>query len=207
MVIVGEIAEVNMICPYCKSSFQRPLEHQKKPGLLSILIKNHPNTHECPPFIAFIDSNGKHRGSQKIDDIGEESIDEQILDDARQRINQLDELRFYHLKLPRKDGRRFEYKYAGVQDKVFMSTTFYFALQKFLLDNRQDNTFGTVEVEKDSDFEGGLLVYGKYLGLVYTIFWKDHKALVNKNLDELKGYANLTVERLLDIYDIADLFF
>ena len=180
---------------------------KKKAGLFSILIKNHPHALECPPFIAFIDNNGQHRGSQKIDNIEEESINGQILEEAQKRIDELDELRFYHLKLPRRDNKRFEYKYADVKDKIFMSTPFYFALQKFLLDNRQDNTFGTVDVESNSDFEGGLLVYGKYLGLAYTIFWKDHLTLVNKTLDELKGYANLTVERLLDIYDISDLFF
>ena len=62
---------INMICPYCKESFRRHVEYQKKSGLFTILIKNHSENAECPPFIAFIDNNGKHRGSQKIDNVEE----------------------------------------------------------------------------------------------------------------------------------------
>ncbi len=60
---------VKMLCPYCKLSFDKNIERRKTNGLYNILIKTHPKGEECLPFIAFIDNNGKHRGSQKIDNI------------------------------------------------------------------------------------------------------------------------------------------
>ncbi len=69
MIGTEEAPLVNMICPYCKESFRKQVDYQKKTGLFTILIKNHPKSQDCPPFIAFIDNNGRHRGSQKIDDV------------------------------------------------------------------------------------------------------------------------------------------
>jgi len=202
---------INMICPYCKESFRKHIEYQKKSGLFTILIKNHSENSECPPFIAFIDNNGKHRGSQKIDDIEAEeeiSINDQFLEAARNRINELkDDIRFYHLKVPRRGGRGFEHKVASVSDRSFMSSKFYNSLVDFLTDYEEDNTFGAISVDKDTNFEGGLLVYGKYLGLIYILFWKDQKSLLSKSIDDLKAEANLTVEKLIELYDIMDLFF
>ncbi len=202
---------INMICPYCKKSFRKHVEYQKKSGLFTILIKNHFDNSECPPFIAFIDNNGKHRGSQKIDNIGDEedvSLNEQLLESAINRINELrDDIRFYHLKVPRRGGRGFEHKVASVSDRSFMSSKFYKSLVDFLTEYEEDNTFGTITVEKDTHFEGGLLVYGKYLGLIFTLFWKEQRPLLSKTLDDLKAEANLTVEKLIELYDIMDLFF
>jgi hypothetical protein len=200
-----------MICPYCKESFRRQVEYEKKSGLFTILIKNHSENTSCPPFIAFIDNNGKHRGSQKIDDIGSEeeiSINEQLLENSRNRINELkNDIRFYHLKVPRKGGRGFEHKVSSVSDRSFMSSKFYISLVEFLSEYREDNTFGAISIERDTDFEGGILVYGKYLGLIYTLFWKEQKILIGKPLDDIKAEANLTVEKLIELYDIMDLFF
>ncbi|NVM37779.1 MAG: hypothetical protein HWN81_19465 [Candidatus Lokiarchaeota archaeon] len=202
---------INMICPYCKESFRKPIEYQKKSGLFTILIKNHSENSECPPFIAFIDNNGKHRGSQKIDDVESEeeiSINDQFLEAARSRINELkNDIRFYHLKVPRRGGRGFEHKFANVSDRPFMSSKFYKSLVDFLTDYEEDNTFGAIAVEKNISFEGGLLVYGKYMGLIFTLFWKEQKSLLSKTLDDLKAEANLTVEKLIELYDIMDLFF
>ena len=202
---------INMICPYCKESFRKHVEYEKKSGLFTILIKNHSDNSSCPPFIAFIDNNGKHRGSQKIDDVEadeEISLNDQLLENARNRINELkDDIRFYHLKVPRKGGRGFEHKVASVSDRAFLSSKFYLSLVDFLTEYEEDNTFGAISIERDSDFEGGLLVYGKYLGLIYTVFWKEQKSLLNKTLDDLKAEANLTIEKLIELYDIMDLFF
>jgi len=202
---------INMICPYCKKSFRKHIEYQKKSGLFTILIKNHSDNSECPPFIAFIDNNGKHRGSQKIDNIEDEedvSLNGQLLESAINRINELkDDIRFYHLKVPRKGGRGFEHKVASVSDRVFMSTKFYKSLIEFLTEYEEDNSFGAITIERDTVFEGGLLVYGKYLGMIYTMFWKDQRPLLSKPLDDLKAEANLTVEKLIELYDIMDLFF
>lgn len=202
---------INMICPYCKESFRKQVDYQKKQGLFTILIKNHSEGTECPPFIAFIDNNGKHRGSQKIDNVEDEdeiSLNEQLLEAARNRINEVKEdIRFYHLRVPRKGGRGFEHKVASVSDRSFMSSKFYMSLVDFLTEYEEDNTFGTIAVDRDSNFEGGVLVYGKYLGLVFTMFWKDQKPLLSKSLDDLKAEANLTVEKLIELYDIMDLFF
>jgi hypothetical protein len=206
-----ESSLINMICPYCKESFRKQVEYEKKSGLFTVLIKNHSENSSCPPFIAFIDNNGKHRGSQKIDDIGDKeeiSLNEQLLENARNRINEVkDNIRFYHLKVPRKGGRGFEHKVASVLDRSFMSSKFYLSLVDFLTEYEEDNTFGAITIERDTDFEGGLLVYGKYLGLIYTVFWKEQKSLMSKSLDDLKAEANLTVEKLIELYDIMDLFF
>ena len=203
--------QVNVKCPYCKESFRKHVEYEKKSGLFTILIKNHSNNSSCPPFIAFIDNNGKHRGSQKIDDVEadeEISLNDQFLENARNRINELkDDIRFYHLKVPRKGGRGFEHKVASVSDRPFMSSKFYLSLVDFLTEYEEDNTFGAISIERDSDFEGGLLVYGKYLGLIYIVFWKEQKSLLSKSLDDLKAEANLTIEKLIELYDIMDLFF
>ena len=200
-----------MICPYCKESFRKHVDYQKKQGLFTILIKNHSDNSECPPFIAFIDSNGKHRGSQKIDDIEDEeniSLNEQLLETARNRIDELKkDIRFYHLKIPRKGGRGFEHKVSSVSDRTFMSSKFYKSLVDFLTEYEEDNTFGAITIDRDSSFEGGVLIYGKYLGLIYIMFYKDQKPLVNKSLDDLKAEANLTVEKLIELHDIMDLFF
>ncbi|MFX1374689.1 MAG: hypothetical protein ACFFA0_02650 [Promethearchaeota archaeon] len=209
MIGTEETTYVNMICPYCKESFKKQVEIQKKTGLFTILIKNHPNGEECPPFIAFIDNNGIHRGSQKIDDVEEESsIDGQLLENARASINELEStLRFYHLKVPRKGGRGFNHKVASVKDRAFMSSKFYMQLIDFLTENEDDNSFGIITNDGDGNFEGGVLIYGKYLGMIFTMFWNDQKGLQNKTLDDIKGFSYLTVEKLLDLYDMMDFFF
>ena len=211
MSIKEEKRLVEIICPYCKEAFKKKIEtSKKKNGLYSILIKNHSNSQNCSAFIAFIDEHGWHRGSQKIDNIDEGgSVNEELLTSARERINELKStLRFYHLKMPRKRTKRgFDHKVANVADRAFMSSKFYSTLIGFLSDNDKDNLFGVLEIEKNCDLEGGLLVYGKYHGMIYTIFWTDQKSLQTKNIDDLKGYANLTVEKLLDIYDLMDFFF
>jgi hypothetical protein len=43
--------------------------------------------------------------------------------------------------------------------------------------------------------------------MIYTLFWKDQKAIQNQNMDELQANANLIIEQLLDIYDLMDFFF
>ena len=104
-------------------------------------------------------------------------------------------------------GRGFEYKVASVSDRAFMSSKFYLKLIDFLTKNEKNNTFGVLSISQDTNFDGGLLVYGKYLGLIFTIFWKDQKSLYEKTVEELRGFANLTVEQLIEIYDLTDLFF
>ncbi|MFX1388733.1 MAG: hypothetical protein ACFE9Z_01560 [Promethearchaeota archaeon] len=202
---------VNMICPYCKESFRKHVEYQKKSGLFTILIKNHSENSECPPFIAFIDNNGKHRGSQKIDNTEAEeevSINDQLLENARNRINELkNDIRFYHLRVPRRGGRGFEHKVSNVSDRGFMSSKLYLSLVEFLTDYDDNNTFGIINIDGNSEIESGILVYGKYHGLIYTIFWKEQRSLLSKSLDDLKAEANLTVEKLIELYDIMDLFF
>jgi len=205
MVSTEEKTLLKIICPYCQVNFKKYVEHTKKQGLFTVLIKEHPDNENCPPFIAFIDDNGKHRGSQKIDDHKEiSSVNEELLEGAMDRINELKKtLRFYHLKVPRKGNRGFEYKVASVADRSFMSSKFYLTLMEFLTENSVDNLFGAVSIP----LEDGLLVYGKYLGMIYTIFWTDQKSLQNKTFDDLKGYANLTIEQLIEIYDLMDFFF
>ena len=43
--------------------------------------------------------------------------------------------------------------------------------------------------------------------MIFTMFWKDQKRVQNKTLDDIKGYSYLTVEKLLDLYDLMDFFF
>ncbi|MFX1572473.1 MAG: hypothetical protein ACFFB0_06965 [Promethearchaeota archaeon] len=209
MINSDQTISVNFICPYCKESFKKQIEYEKKSGLFNLLIKNHPKGENCPPFIAFIDNNGRHRGSQKIDNVEvDNSQNEQLLEDAQSKIDELDKtVRFYHLKVPRRGGRGFEHKVSNVQDRAFMSSKFYSQLIEFLTETESINTFGTINVNTDTYFEDGVLIYGKYLGMAYTIYWKDQKTIQSKNLEELKAHANLTVEKLLDIYDLIDFFF
>ena len=209
MINSDQTITVNFICPYCKESFRKQIEYEKKSGLFNLLIRNHPKGENCPPFIAFIDNNGRHRGSQKIDNVeGDISQNEQLLEDAQSKIDELDQtVRFYHLKVPRRGGRGFEHKFSNVHDRAFMSSKFYSRLIDFLTETDKINTFGTIYLDSDTDFEDGVIIYGKYHGMVYTIYWKDQKTLQSKNLEELKAHANLTVEKLLDIYDLIDFFF
>ncbi len=109
--------------------------------------------------------------------------------------------------MPRKGGRGFEHKVSNMKDRKFMSSKFYSQLFDFLTETDNFNTFGTIGVDSDAEFEDGVMIYGKYLGMAYTIFWKDQKSLQNKTLEELKAHANLTVEKLLDIYDLIDFFY
>jgi hypothetical protein len=204
-----ETIQVNMICPYCKFSFRKKVEYQKKSGLFSVLIKNHQKSDNCPPFIAFLDSQGKHRGSQKIDKVESgPSISDKMLENARKNINELENtLRFYHLKVPRKAGIGFDHKVANVKDREFMSSNSYMDLMSFLTIYEGSNTFGIMAYDDDINIEGRIVIYGKYLGMIYIFLWKDQKTIQNKSFDELKGLANLTVEKLIGIYDLADLFY
>ena len=199
--------QLKIICPYCKENFRKEAVVTKKSGLFSILIKNHPKGKDCPPFVAFIDDNMMHRGSQKIDKSEEGiSLNESVLEAARNRINESTEaVRFYHLKV-RNDGRVYENKISSVKDRSFMSSKLYMGVIAFLGYCEEDNVFGVVDVEDGPDFEGGLLVYGKYHGMIFTLFWKDQKSLKGKTIDDLKGEANLTIEKLLDIHDLYDFF-
>jgi len=201
--------QVRVICPHCKISFKKKIETQKIDGLHATLISSHPNGENCPPFIAFIDASGKHRGSQKIDSIEHGfTINDKIIENARSKINALkDAVRFYHLKFPREKGRGFEQKISSVSDRSLMGSRFYTILIEALTAIQEENVFGTISMEKDADFEGGLLVYGKYHSMIFTLFWKDQKSLLNYSVEEIRANANLTVEKLLDIYDVTDLFF
>ena len=146
MVSIEDKTLLNIICPYCQTNFKKYVEHTKKQGLFTVLIKEHPDNEQCPPFIAFIDDNGKHRGSQKIDDHGElSSVNGELLENAMDSINELKKtLRFYHLKVPRKGSRGFEYKVANVADRSFMSSKLYLTLIEFLTENDSDNIFGVI---------------------------------------------------------------
>jgi hypothetical protein len=53
----------------------------------------------------------------------------------------------------------------------------------------------------------GFLVYGKYLGLIYTLFWKEQKSLLGKPLEDLKAEVSLAIAKLIELYDIMELFF
>ena len=88
-----------------------------------------------------------------------------------------------------------------------MSSKFYMNLIDYLADNEENNIFGVITIPEDSLLEEGLLVHGKYLGMVFTIYWKDQKSLQDKTMEELKGYANLTIEKLIDLYDLMEFFF
>ena len=94
-----------------------------------------------------------------------------------------------------------------MKDRSVISSKFYQQLINFLSESEDDNTFGVVRYDRDREFEGGLLIYGKYLGMIFTMFWDDQKDVQNKALDEIKGYSNLTVEKLLDVYNLMDFFF
>ena len=50
-------------------------------------------------------------------------------------------------------------------------------------------------------------MFGKYLEMAFTLYWKDQKLILTKTIEELKAYALLTVEKLLDLYDLIDYFF
>jgi len=219
---LNKIIKTLMICPYCKTSFMKSVNNQKSEGgLFSLLVKNHPNDQKCPPFIAFIDNNGAHRGSQKIDEIDDikeisdtsesVSVDSQMFENARNNIHELESLlQFYHLKVERKGEQGeegFEHQVASIKDREFMNSSFYKNLIVFLSENKNSNTFGIIDNEENPNFEGGSLIYGKYLGIIFTLFWKDQAFLQNKTLEALKSYANLTVEQLIDIYDLVDFFF
>ncbi len=199
---------IRFICPYCSMSFKKAIELNKSARINTILIKNHPEGKDCRPFIAFIDSFGKHRGSQKIDNIEEASVNNQIIETSLKTINELEDMiRFYHLKLPRGKGRGFEHKVSNVTDRAVMSSQFYISLIEALGQIDEDNLFGIVSIEKDNNFEGGLLIYGKYNGMIYSIFWREQKSLNGKSLDDLRASANLTIEQLLDIYNLLDFFY
>ena len=145
-----------------------------------------------------------------LTDVGEAAglrLGDQI-ENINLKINELNEaLRFYHIKVPRGKGRGFENKVSNVTDRAIMSSRFYTILIDSLSDMQIENLFGTITLESDGNFEGGLLVYGKYFGMIYTLFWKDQKAIQNQNMDELQANANLIIEQLLDIYDLMDFFF
>lgn len=210
MLTENKSLKTNIICPYCKKSFRRELDQfNQDKSLYAVLIKEHPKSQDCPPFIAFIDKNGKHRGSQTIDDVGDmESIKQEMIDSASDRIAELeDQLQLYHLKVPRREGRGFEHKVANVKGRIFMSSRMYRDLFLFLKDCDQENTFGILLCEGFSEMDDGLLLYGKYLGMIYILFFKDQKFVKQKSCEELRGYANLTVEKLLDIYQLSDFFF
>ncbi len=199
---------IRIVCPYCKVSFKQQVERQKTDGLHTTLINTHPNSNDCPPFIIFIDAQGKHRGSQKIDSIEHGfKISAQILENARDQINELNAtIRFYHLKVPRNNTRSFETKVSSVMDRAIMSTRLYTILIDSLSDIQEENLFGVISLEKDGNFEGGILVYGKYFGMIYTLFWKDQKKIQSQNMNDIKINANLVIEQLLDVYDLMDLF-
>jgi len=201
--------QVRVVCPHCKVSFTKKIDIEKIDGLHATLISSHPSGENCPPFIAFIDTSGKHRGSQKIDSIEHGfTINDKIVENARNKINELkDALRFYHLKFPRDKGRGFEQKISSVSDRSLMGSRFYTIIIDSLTAFQDENIFGTISMEKDDEFEGGLLAYGKYHGMIFTLFWKDQKSLLNQSIEEIRANASLTVEKLLDIYDVADLFF
>ena len=206
---VGKKKTVKFICPYCKITFKKDVETQKRDGLSTILIKSHLDGDNCPLFLVFVDNNGRHRGSQKIDNFEDDaSINDQIVEDARIRIEEIKEaLRFYHLKAPRKEGRGFEHKVASVLDRAIISSKSYSQLISFLGENEEENIFGAITIPKDTEFEGGLLIYGKYHGMIYSLFWRDQKSILSKTYEDLKVFANLTIEKLLDLYDITSYFF
>ena len=205
----GELIIVKIICPYCKFTFKKEIEYEKRAGLFALLIKNHPEANGCQPFVAYIDNTGRHRGSQKVDDVDADlSNYDQFLDNARDSITELKEkLRFYHLKMHRSSGMGFEHKVASVSDRAFMSSKTYITLIDFLSSNEEENIFGAVSIDKDSTFDGGILTYGKYLGMIFTLFWSDQRSIQSEDFDDIKGQSNLMVEKLIDIYELTDLFF
>ena len=172
---------VNILCPYCKKMFRKEITNTKKSGTLySTLIKAQDGHEGCGAFLAFIDNNGMHRGSQKIDHIEEaHSENETYINQALKNINELDEkIRFYHLKIPKtKFKRSFEYKVASVKDRAFMSSRTYKGLFNFVKDCRNDNMFGMLSLDSDAELDGSL-VYGKYMGLLYVLYWNNQKKIL-----------------------------
>jgi hypothetical protein len=193
--------------------FPKEIKDPKNSGTLySTLIKDKKGHEECGPFLAFIDENGTHRGSQKIDNIDEAQSEQHkiYIDQALNNINELNEkIRFYHLKIPKKRFKRsFEHKVASVKDRAFMSSRFYKKLYSFLKDSKSDSTFGMVSLESHSESNlDGSLIYGKYMGMIYILYWNDQQRINNSTWDEIKGYTNLTIEKLIDLYELIDLFF
>ncbi len=204
-----EQKNIHIICPHCKTSFTRPIEFKKSDGLYSTLINNHPNNKGCPPFLIFIDKHGKHRGSQKIDVIETASeTNQKFVENAQSRINELeDEVRFYHIKVPSHKGGGFECKVTDDADWEILNTKLYRILTELLIDTYEENMLGIITLEKYREFEGGILIYGKYQGMIYTIFWKDQKKIQRQSMNEIQMNANLTVEKLFTLYDLADLLF
>ena len=203
--------KVNILCPYCKKSFRDEITNTKKSGTLySTLIKKQEGHEDCGPFLAFIDTNGMHRGSQKIDHIDDADSEDTgpYINNALNNIDELDEkVRFYHLKIPKKKFKRsFDHKVASVKDRAFMSSRFYKNVFKFLSNCKEENTFGMISLDSASKIDG-TLVYGKYLGVIYILYWNDQKKLKNSTLDEIKGYTNLIVEKLIELYELMDLIF
>ncbi|TXT67571.1 MAG: hypothetical protein BAJALOKI1v1_50011 [Promethearchaeota archaeon] len=200
--------KVLILCPYCKNSYYKELSNKKEHGsLFSILIKDH---EDCGPFIAFIDENGMHRGSQKIDHIDDSAKNERFISGALKTINELNEkMRFYHIKIPKKRHKQgFEHMVATVQDRPFMSSEVYKDLLNFLKVYREDNTFGMISLNSASDFDlDGALVYGKYFGMIYTLYWNDQTMLKRNSWEEIRAFTNLTIEKLIELYDLMDLFF
>jgi len=204
---------VNILCPYCKKMFRKEITNTKKSGTLySTLIKAQEGHEGCGPFLAFIDNNGSHRGSQKIDHIDDvedaQSENQVYIDQALNNINELDEkIRFYHLKIPKKRFKRsFEHKVASVKDRAFMSSRFYRNVFDFVRNCRNENLFGMLSMNSHQDLDGSL-VYGKYMGLLYILYWNNQKEIKNKSWEEIKGYTNLTIEKLIELYELIDLFF
>lgn len=190
--------------------FRKDIKNKKKSGTLySTLIKEQDGHKECGPFLAFIDNNGMHRGSQKIDHIDDaRSENEPYIDQALTNINELDEkIRFYHLKIPKRRFKRsFEHKVASVKDRAFMSSRFYKNIFDFVNNCKNESMFGMVSLDSHPDVDGSL-VYGKYMGLLYILYWNNQKEIKNKSWDEIKGYTNLTIEKLIELYELIDLFF
>ncbi len=190
--------------------YRKEITNTKKSGTLySTLIKEQEGHGDCGPFLAFIDANGMHRGSQKIDHIEDAHSKNQLfIDQALKNINDLNEkIRFYHLKIPKlRFKRSFEHMVVSVKDRPFMSSPFYKNLFQFIYHCKLENTFGTISL--DSSFKvKGTLVYGKYLGMMYVLYWKNQQKLKSSSWDEIKGYTNLIIEKLIELYELVDLFF
>ena len=99
-----------------------------------------------------------------------------------EKVNELESaLRFYHLKVPRKAGMGFDHKVANVKDRAFMSSNSYMDLMSFLTTFEGSNTFGIIAYDDDIDIEGRIVIYGKYLGMIYIFLWKDQKTIQNKS--------------------------
>ena len=178
----------------CQKSIKKTIGtlDDEKRSLFTLLIKDHSKSQNCGSFLAFIDNNGLHRGSQKIDVIDEEhSTAKKIFEDVNEEISEMtDLLRCYHLKVPRKEGRGFEHKVSNVADRAFMSSRLYSTLITFLTEHKEDDAFGILACKDDANFKGGNLIYGNYGGIIYTVFWNDQSFLQDKCLDEIQEHAN-----------------